>query len=135
MKKVVVYSNIIFRALQYRQPAVREILLNAEHYFYSPNFLFVEIFKHKERIVKSSKAGDDLVIELLEKVVHNINFINEEFISTANMIHAYRLCSGVDEKDTVFIALTLELDGLLWTFDEALKSGLRSKGFDRFIDL
>jgi len=135
MKKVVVDSNVIFRALQYKHTASREILLNAEHYFYSPNFLFVEIFKHKERIVKSSKAGEDLVIELLEKLFHNISFINEEFISTANMIHAYRLCSGIDEKDTIFVALTLELDGWLWTFDEALKNGLRSKGFDRFIDL
>jgi predicted nucleic acid-binding protein len=33
-----------------------------------------------------------------------------------------------------FIALTLHLDGRLWTGDEELKAGLRAKGFDRFFE-
>jgi predicted nucleic acid-binding protein len=33
-----------------------------------------------------------------------------------------------------FIALTLHLDGRLWTGDDELKAGLRAKGFDRFFE-
>ncbi|MEI7935826.1 MAG: PIN domain-containing protein [Verrucomicrobiota bacterium] len=33
-----------------------------------------------------------------------------------------------------FIALTLHLDGRLWTGDDKLKAGLRAKGFDRFFE-
>lgn len=30
------------------------------------------------------------------------------------------------------VALTLALDGLLWTGDKVLKAGLTERGFDRF---
>ncbi len=66
--------------------------------------------------------------------MQRINFVNEEFISLGNMIHAYKLCTGVDEKDTVFVALSLELEAALWTKDDKLKNGLRTKGFDNFFD-
>jgi predicted nucleic acid-binding protein len=42
------------------------------------------------------------------------------------------LCHGVDPDDAPPVALTLALDGLLWTGDKALQAGLRAKGFDRF---
>lgn len=84
----------------------------------------IEIFKHKERILKTSKSGETELLELLEILLHRIKFINEEFIPTGNIIHAYKLCRDVDEKDTIFVALTLELEGLLFTFDEEHKSGL-----------
>jgi predicted nucleic acid-binding protein len=45
---------------------------------------------------------------------------------------AWRLCGDVDENDTAYVALTLELDGRLWTGDKELEMGLRRKGFDKF---
>ena len=30
---------------------------------------------------------------------------------------AYNLCKNIDKKDLLFIALTLEFNGLLWTGD------------------
>ncbi len=44
------------------------------------------------------------------------------------------LCADIDEKDTLFVALTLELNGKLWTHDEILKTGLKRKGFNSFSD-
>jgi predicted nucleic acid-binding protein len=35
-------------------------------------------------------------------------------------------------KDTAFVALTLNLDGRLWTTDGELEAGLRAKGFVQF---
>jgi predicted nucleic acid-binding protein len=40
----------------------------------------------------------------------------------------------VDEQDTPYIALTLHLDGHLWTEDARLKHALRAKGFDSFYE-
>jgi predicted nucleic acid-binding protein len=46
-----------------------------------------------------------------------------------------QLTHDVDIKDVPNIALTIELEALLWTNDNELKKGLRAKGFDAFIDL
>lgn len=69
---------------------------------------------------------------MLIKIFSRINFINEENINTGNFIEVYRLCKDIDEKDTPFVALSLELNYALWTRDEELKFGLRKKGFNNF---
>ncbi len=82
MKNIIHDSNIIFKAFRGKNSTIRDKLYNPDINFYAPNFLVVEIFKHKERIVKASKIGEDEVYELLEKILQRINFVNEEFIST-----------------------------------------------------
>ena len=64
----------------------------------------------------------------------NADFVNEANIPLGTWMEAYRLCKGVDEKDTPYVALTLHLDGRLWTHDAQYKAGLRTKGFDQFYD-
>jgi predicted nucleic acid-binding protein len=56
----------------------------------------------------------------------------EGSISIGTWTEARRLCRDVDPNHTVFVALTLHLDGQLWTGDEELKAGLKARGFDRF---
>ena len=109
MKKIVIDSNILFSALRGTNSRTRSKMLNSDDKYYTPNFLIVEIFKHKERILKKSKATEEETYVFLSQILNRINFINEENISTANFISAYRLCKDVDEKDTPFIALSLEL--------------------------
>ena len=65
-------------------------------------------------------------------MLHKINFINEEAVSAGNFIEAYKLCGDIDEKDTPFVALALELEAEFWTRDEILKRGLIKKGFNSF---
>lgn len=54
--KVVVDTNIIFSILLSHSSKMRDMLWNKKYTFYSPNFVFVEIFKHKEKIMKFTKA-------------------------------------------------------------------------------
>ncbi|MCB0546326.1 MAG: PIN domain-containing protein [Phaeodactylibacter sp.] len=132
MKWVVVDTNIIFSALIKSESKIREILGHSEINFCAPNYLIAEIFKHRNRIVELSEGSEEEVTELLAKLLARVKFINEDMIPTSVFIGAYQLCKDVDEKDTPFVALCLELDCELWTGDEKLKNGLRMKGFDRF---
>ncbi len=134
MKLLVVDTNIVFASLRIKNSLTRERLTNRSYTFYAPKFLFIEIFKHKERILKYSLASEDEVLELLSTVLHSINFINEDFISTSIYMQAYSLCKDIDEKDTPFIAMSLALECKIWTRDEELKNGLRLKGFNDFFD-
>ncbi len=131
---VIVDTNILFSSLRSKNSTFRDKLFIPSHTFYTPNFLIVELFKHKERIFKKSNASGDEINEFLNKILQRIHFINEETISISNFQNAYSLCQGIDEADTPFVALTLELDGKLWTMDKVLKKGLAKKGFHKFID-
>jgi len=133
-RKIIIDTNILFKSLRSQYSKYRDVLDRTDLEFYCPNFLIAEIFKHKERILKSSQATEEEVYELLEKTLQRINFINEEFISLGNLIHANRLCNDIDDKDTLFVALSLEFDAELWTKDVELINGLRPKGFNNFFD-
>jgi len=60
--------------------------------------------------------------------------VDEATIPVGTWVEARRLCGGVDEKDTPFIALTIHQNGRLWTEDEELQIGLRAKGFNFFFE-
>ena len=134
MKTVIVDTNILFAAMRSANSRLRITLDRPDLKFYTPNFLVVEIFKHKEKILKKSKASEDEIYEFLNQLLRKVQFVSEENLSLGNIIQAYKLCNEIDEKDTLFVALTLELEGELWTRDEALKAGLIKKGFTSFFE-
>jgi predicted nucleic acid-binding protein len=105
LKKLIVDTNIMFSVLLGKSKKIREILFSSEDFKpYSCKFSIVEPFKHKDKLIKNS---DDSLRE------------------------AYVLCNDIDEKDLLFVALAIELDGLLWTGDKELLKGLKSKGFEK----
>ena len=134
MKTVIVDTNILFAAMRSANSRLRVILDRPDLKFYTPNFLVVEIFKHKEKILRKSKASEDEIYEFLNQLLRKVQFVSEENLSLGNIIQAYRLCNDIDEKNTLFVALTLELEGELWTRDEVLKAGLIKKGFTSFFE-
>jgi len=67
--------------------------------------------------------------------MRHIDFYDENSISVNALKNAWELVKDVDPKDLLFVALTLELKGLLWTGDNKLRSGLKNKGFDAFFEL
>lgn len=130
---VVVDTNILFSSLVPRLSRVREaILVDAGHTFFSPRFVVVELFKHKERIVAETDLGEEELLECLQTLLARITFIDEGAIPIGTWVEGYRLCGDIDPKDAPIVTLALHVDGLVWTVDEELKIGLRKKGFDRF---
>jgi predicted nucleic acid-binding protein len=134
-KIIVVDTNIVFKALRLKNSYIREILNQEQYHFYAPKFLLVEIFKHKEKILKNNTQLEDEFYEYLNLLLQRITFVNEDIISIGNYLEAYRLCKDIDEKDVPFIALTIQLECELWTFDQPIKTGLINKGFKHFFEI
>ena len=129
---IVTDANIIISALVLGSRQVRRTLARKDLQFVSPKFIVVELFKHTPKIQKATKLSKDEILELLSSIINQIKFYEEDLISVGNWVEAFRLCRDVDEKDMPYVALALELDAKLWTKDNELKIGLRSKGFDKF---
>lgn len=132
---VIVDANLLFKALVAGRGDLRNPLSPSVPLRYvAPRFLFVELFKHQDRIMRASHLSEDQVLEALYTLVSRIEFVAEAGIPLGTWLEAHRLCRSVDEKDTPYVALTLHLDGRLWTEDQALKRGLRAKGFAAFFE-
>ena len=97
------------------------------------HFLYVEIFKHKEKLLKLSKLPEKDLLQILYEIVKKVTFINEELIPEQTFEQARQLVADIDPKDAVFIALSLHLDVWLWSGDKQLMRGLRAKGFSKII--
>lgn len=128
---VVVDANILFSALL--RPGNKFIAtLTGGKRFYVSETVLAEIFRHKEKIVSTTHLNQDELAGAYHAILVLVEIFREGLIPAACWEQASELCRGVDLKDTPPVALTLALDGLLWTGDKALKAGLMAKGFDRF---
>lgn len=56
---VVVDTNVIFSALLRRESRFAETLLRGEHRFHVCESVLVELFKHKEKILRLSRLADE----------------------------------------------------------------------------
>lgn len=132
---MVVDTNVVFSALAAGCGDLALRLLSpTEIQFCAPRFLFVELFKHRARLLEATKLPQENVLEALNELIESLQFIDAAAIPMGTWMHARRLCDGVDLKDTPFVALALHLDASLWTVDVELKRGLRAKGFDQFFE-
>lgn len=132
-ERVLVDANIAFKALVAGRGDLRNPLNPSGPFrYFAPRFLFVELFKHTERLMRAARLEEEEVLEALYTLVSRIEFIQEADIPLGTWVEAHRLCKDVDEKDTPNVALTLHLDGRLWTEDDELKTGLQARGMTSF---
>lgn len=132
---VIVDANIAFKCLVSDRGDLRERIGPGGHpQFFSPRFLFVELFKHKHRLETAANLSEPDLLEAVYALVSRLEFVNEANIPVGTWVEAHRLCKGIDPKDTPYIALTLHMDGRFWTEDKELKIALHARGFDRFFE-
>jgi len=137
LKTVIVDTNILFSILLWKSSKFRDVLFaeTEETDFYCCRFAIVELFKHKEKILKQSALPEEELLEVYYGLLKRVKFFEERTMSDESIKQAYELCNDIDAKDTSFVALTIELNGQLWTKDKILKDGLRKKGFDKFFEI
>jgi len=129
---VVVDTNILFSALLKDESHFAEVLLRSEHPFYVSESVLMELFRHKEKILRLSRLEEDDLVRFYHVLLRRLHLHKEELIAPEHWRTAQDLCRDVDESDTPHVALTLELQGRLWTGDRRLRDGLAARGFDRF---
>jgi len=130
--KIVVDTNIIFSSILNSDGLIGELLFNSSNQFsfYSPEFMIYELGKYKSKLERHTNMNLDKINISIQQVLKNIVLISPEAISDINWINAYRFTSGVDEKDTPFLATAMGIKGSLWTGDKKLIKGLKNKGFN-----
>jgi predicted nucleic acid-binding protein len=132
--RIVVDSNKIFSSILSPNNALSQVLFSDEIECIAPHYILIELFKYKEKIILITKKSEIEVLELFYLILLQLSFYNENDISNTSKQIAYDLCKDVDPKDSVFVALSIELDAPLWTGDQKLKKGLIQKGFTNFFD-
>jgi len=132
--KIVIDTNLLFSAIIKPNGKIGEIILNPSFSLeiYGCYFSYIELFKHKEKILKVSKLQENELLEIMYQVFKKIIFINETTIPVDVINKAFNLTSNIDEKDTIFVALSQYLDCKIWSGDLELINGIRAKGFDCF---
>lgn len=127
--KIVLDTNIIFSALLNPKGKISDLLLNSFGIFdfYSPTFVLEELKNHQNKLLKISGYSEkdlDFLIRIVFKKIELIDVIN---VQQSIWDDAFKLTQNVDEFDTPFIALSLELDAPLWTGNKKLINGLKEK--------
>jgi predicted nucleic acid-binding protein len=133
--KIIVDSGIIFSSLLNQHSSISDVLFRKEFDFVMPKYAYIELFKYKEKITRFSRHNEEEILEILYKLLKNINIFDENLIAPNTLKKAYRLVKDIDEKDIIFVALTIEVDGLLWTGDKKLVKGLQKKGFNKICSI
>ena len=126
---LVIDTNIVFSAILNPNSNIGDLLLNFQNKvsFYAPEFLLVEIEKYTSKIEKISNQTPEEIEIIKSLVLSKITFISEELIFEENWKKAYNLTIDVDENDTPFVALALQLNAKLWSGDKKLNKGLLLK--------
>ncbi len=132
---LVIDTNIVISILISGQGAVSQTFIEASltHHFVSCHFLYVELFKHKDKLLKLSKLPEPDFLDYLLRVLNRIEFISETLIPAETQARALKLVAPTDPNDVAFIALSLHLNAPLWTGDRRLQEGLQARGFTNLI--
>jgi predicted nucleic acid-binding protein len=101
--------------------------------FFAPELLKEELKRYAPKITTYSKLDSKTLFDIEILILSTINFVSEESISEQSWIQAFDLTKDINEDDTPFIALGIELNAKLWTGDKVLFKGLAKKGTDLIV--
>ena len=128
--ELVADSNIVFSALISGKPVYLDIYRRAR--VSVPDFMLLEIEKYQARIIKKTKLAQSFR-QFTRELFEEITVIPKLAIAPESFAQAYALCRDIDEKDTPFLALSIDLELPLWSNDKTLIEGLSAKGYGRLI--
>jgi|ERR1017187_4649333 predicted nucleic acid-binding protein len=134
--KLVIDTNLLFSAVIKPDGQIAEIIMNPkfELQIIGCYFSHIELFKHKTKMLNASKLDETELLEVMYQIIKRVEFINEKTIPIEILKKAYNLCKGIDDKDTIFIAMAEFLNCKVWSGDITLINGLRNKGYKNIIN-
>ncbi|MBO0933058.1 PIN domain-containing protein [Fibrella aquatilis] len=127
---IVVDANILMSALITQQGKIAFALLEASERYrlVSCHFLYVELFKHKDKLVKLSGLDEPDFLDFLLGILNRVEFQSESLLPVDVVNKARLLVADIDPRDIYYVALTIHLRARLWTGDRKLAEALQKKG-------
>lgn len=129
MNEYVIDANILFSAV-IRQKELYERLTD-QFILYTPDFALSELQQYRHIILQKTKSNserlrDFTILFFRQLIVLPDYVISDEALNTARL-----LCEDIDLKDSVYVALSVELNLVLLTRDKPLHDGLKQKGYSK----
>ena len=133
--RIVVDTNIVFSAILNTDGKLSRIILHPKSRlnFYTTNFLYEELSKHKTKLISLSKYSESEFQRAFTLITQRIKIINFDLIPKKDFETAIKLAYNIDENDIEFVALTEHIKGKLWTGDTVLIKGLTRKNWIKII--
>lgn len=114
---LVIDANILFSAL-IKDSFAYNLLFSGSIHLFTPEYIFTELEKHKEEILKKTKRTEEEFFRLLEILKRRIDIVPlEELVPYVK--DAEKLTP--DPDDMAYFALALKLNCAIWSNDKKLK--------------
>lgn len=119
MKTLVVDTNVVLSAA-ISDSKTRELIVNLEHQLVAPEAIYREIWNHRNLIKQKSGLEEDELVQLLSTLFKYIEIVPDTDVERRRE-RARQELAGVDQKDLVFLAAALVVEGGIWSDDEHLR--------------
>ena len=111
LNSVVIDTNLVFSALIPKASQIRDILFESNMSFYSPNILISEVYKYKDKLIKSSKLSESEFYLYFNGIIEQIKFIPTDLIGLESR-----------QKPTIYALMSISKIPLLLLYPLSLVS-------------
>ena len=123
---LVVDANVLFSVL-IKHSFTYNLLFSGSFHLFTPNYIFTELDRHKEEILKKTERTTEEVFKLLETLKQRVIIVPlEELVPYVE--EAEKLTP--DPDDMAYFALALKLNCAIWSNDKRLKEQGRIKVYN-----
>ena len=108
MTKIIIDSNIAFRAILNIDSRISQILINGKsHYqFFAPETIRFELAEHKQKIIDIAGFTNETFMETFDLVFKNQKILGHGEVSAKHYQRGVELCAAIDLDDAVFVSVT-----------------------------
>lgn len=127
----VIDANILMSMLISGKASYRPLL--TYYNFILPDFVLVELEKHKEVLKSKTKMQQDEFLQWSYFVFSQLTILPNYTLSKESLEKSEKLLDKIDLKDVTYVALAMQLDLTLLTRDKPLYEGLRKQKFKKVV--
>lgn len=118
--KIVIDTNVLISAL-IKNSLTRQIIILYDREFLYPSFIFEEMEKHKDEILRKSGMELEQFNTLLHAILQKMHIVTHDILRPY-LKQAQDIVKDIDPDDALFIACTLAYpQSILWSDDKKLK--------------
>jgi predicted nucleic acid-binding protein len=127
----VIDANILMSILISGKASYRPLL--TYYNFILPDFVLVELEKHKEVLKNKTKMQEEEFLQWSYFVFSQLTILPNYTLSKESLEKSEKLLEKIDLKDVTYVALAMQLDLTLLTRDKPLYEGLRKQKFKKVV--